>query len=218
MATTIIQVKRATTPGATPNTSNPANTSYIVEGELAINLPDGKLFSSNGSALIEIGKRVTSLTSDSFARANELIALGGATEGGQIVLGYGNNLANSITGQANNTFNIDVIGGNTGSTPIFRIFGQNNDGSTTEIFNAANTGKVHFGSLTENTDSTLKVTGTVNVTSDGAVGGSFRAGANIIFANSTVLKINSNDVLTFNDSTTQNTAFRVFNQSGTRIA
>ena len=30
--------------------------------------------------------------------------------------------------------------------------------------------------------------------------------------------ITSNDKLTFNDNTTQNTAFRVYNESGTRIA
>jgi len=41
-----------------------------------------------------------------------LVARGGATEGGQIVLGYGNNLATAITGQENNTWNIDVDANN----------------------------------------------------------------------------------------------------------
>lgn len=209
---TVIQMKRTSVAGRTPNTTNVANTSYIGAGELAINLPDGKLFSSNGSTLIEIGTNLSSLTSTTYVRGNELVALGGSGEGGQIVIGYGNNLANSITGQANNTFNIDVIGGNTGSTPLLRIFGQNNDGSTVEIFSAANTGRVHIGGLAENTDSTLKVTGSINVSSQAAFG------ANLFFANSTVVKLNNNDVLTFNDNTTQNTAFRVYDSTGTRIA
>ena len=49
------QVKRTTTSGRTPNTTNVANTMYIDTGELALNLADGKMFTSNGSALVEFG-------------------------------------------------------------------------------------------------------------------------------------------------------------------
>ena len=54
-----------------------------------------------------------------------LVARGQGTgaEGGQLVLGYGNNLATTITGQANNTWNIDVD-----STSALRVFRQNNTG------------------------------------------------------------------------------------------
>jgi hypothetical protein len=86
-----------------------------------------------------------------------------AGEGGQITLGYGNNLAGSITGQANNTFNIDVTGGNTGSTPLLRIFAVNNDGTTNGLATFANTGRINFGSTAENTDSTVKIVGTANI-------------------------------------------------------
>ncbi len=50
--------------------------------------------------------------------------LGAGQEGGQLVLGYGNNLATTITGQANNTWNVDVA-----SDQSFRIFRQNNAGT-----------------------------------------------------------------------------------------
>lgn len=50
-----LQIKRTTVAGRLPNTTNVANTTYIDAGELAINVADGKLFSSNGSALIEFG-------------------------------------------------------------------------------------------------------------------------------------------------------------------
>ena len=210
MSDILIQVKRTTVAGKTPNTTNVANSQYIAEGELAINLPDGVLYSSNGSALIEVGARLSSLTSNTWARAPELVALGGANEGGQIILGYGNNLANNITSQANNTWNIDVIGGS-GVNAVFRVFTQHNDGTAGPGLTISNTGKVNFGSLAENTDSTLKVEGTANVTLALQVSSMF-------VANSTMIKITSNDKLTFNDNTTQNTAFRVYNESGTRIA
>lgn len=59
---------------------------------------------------------------------NNVIIRGGGTgaEGGQVVLGYGNNLATSISGQANSTWNIDVDG-----TSNFRVFNQNASGVTT---------------------------------------------------------------------------------------
>ena len=49
------QVKRTTTSGRTPNTTNSGNTMYIDSGELALNLADGKMFTSNGAGLIEFG-------------------------------------------------------------------------------------------------------------------------------------------------------------------
>jgi hypothetical protein len=104
--TTLIQIKRSDSTGVTPNTTNSGNTSYIASGELAINLPDGKLFSSNGSVLIEVGA------------------------------------------------NLNII----------------------------------------------------------------KVGSNNFFANSTVVKLTTNDTLTFADNTTQNTAFRVYDSSGSRIA
>jgi hypothetical protein len=51
---------------------------------------------------------------------------GGGTggEGGQLVLGYGNNLATGVSAQANNTWNIDVD-----ATNNLRVFNQRNDAS-----------------------------------------------------------------------------------------
>lgn len=100
------QIKRTSVSGRTANTTDPANTSYIDAGELAINLPDGKLFSSNGSVLFEVGANLS------------FISIGGGT----------------------------------------------------------------------------------------------------VTANSTALKLTGNDILTFGDNTTQNTAFRVYDSTGTRIA
>lgn len=50
-----LQIKRTTVAGRAPNTTNSANTTFIDTGELALNLADGKLFTSDGTDLIEFG-------------------------------------------------------------------------------------------------------------------------------------------------------------------
>lgn len=59
---TKFQIKRTSIGGRTPNTADPANTSYIAAGELALNLTDKKLFSSNGTSHFEIGAFKVELT------------------------------------------------------------------------------------------------------------------------------------------------------------
>lgn len=55
MANTRIQMKRTSVSGRLPNTVDPANNQYITTGELAINLTDQVMYSSNGTALITFG-------------------------------------------------------------------------------------------------------------------------------------------------------------------
>jgi len=49
MANTKFQLRRSTVPGKVPNTT------HILTGELALNIPDKKLYSSNGTAIFEVG-------------------------------------------------------------------------------------------------------------------------------------------------------------------
>jgi hypothetical protein len=56
------QIKRTSVSGRTPNTSNIANTAYLDAGELAVNLTDGKLFSSNGTVSFEVGANLVNLS------------------------------------------------------------------------------------------------------------------------------------------------------------
>jgi hypothetical protein len=58
MATNRIQFKRTSVTGRTPNTTNSANSQYIASGELAINLTDSKLYTSNGSVLVNLSGSV----------------------------------------------------------------------------------------------------------------------------------------------------------------
>lgn len=54
-----IYIKRTSVSGRTPNTSN------LSTGELALNMTDGIMYSSNGSNIFEIGANVTSLSINS---------------------------------------------------------------------------------------------------------------------------------------------------------
>ena len=65
----LFQVKRTTVSGRTPNTSDPANTQYIDTGELALNLTDGKMFSSNGTVQFEVGANLTNQNVSNTANA-----------------------------------------------------------------------------------------------------------------------------------------------------
>jgi hypothetical protein len=61
MANNRIQIKRTSISGRQPNTTNSGNTSYIAAGELALNITDGILYSSNGSNIITVGSNVVNL-------------------------------------------------------------------------------------------------------------------------------------------------------------
>lgn len=59
MANNRIQIKRTSVSGRTANVTNSGNSQYIAAGELALNMADGILYSSNGSSLVEIGSNTT---------------------------------------------------------------------------------------------------------------------------------------------------------------
>jgi len=94
MANTKLQIKRTTVSGRTPNTTNSGNTSYIDAGELAINLTDRKLFSSNGSAYFEVGANLSNLT------VTSITANGTLGTNGQVLVSNGTTVywANGGTG------------------------------------------------------------------------------------------------------------------------
>jgi hypothetical protein len=61
------QMKRTSVSGRLPNTADPANTSYIPAGGLAVNFADQFVFVSNGSSLIQVGSHVSTLTTNSIS-------------------------------------------------------------------------------------------------------------------------------------------------------
>ena len=96
----LFQVKRTTVSGRTPNTTNSGNSQYIDTGELALNLTDGKMFSSNGSVQFEVGANVTNQNVSNTANVGKLnVTASSGDEGGEIFLASPANttLAGGIT-------------------------------------------------------------------------------------------------------------------------
>lgn len=60
MANNKIQLKRTFVPGRTPNTTISSNSQYIAAGELALNLTDKKLYTSDGTNLITFNSNESS--------------------------------------------------------------------------------------------------------------------------------------------------------------
>jgi len=89
MANNRIQVKRTSTTGRTPNTTNIANTQYIAAGELALNMTDGILYSSDGSSLIEIGANNINVRITNTLTVNSVSANGTLGTDGQVLTSNG---------------------------------------------------------------------------------------------------------------------------------
>jgi len=86
------QVKRTTVSGRTPNTTNSGNTHFIDTGELALNLTDGKMFSSNGSVYFEVGANLQNIAITSnatFGSSGKIIANGSFGTSGQVLTSNG---------------------------------------------------------------------------------------------------------------------------------
>jgi hypothetical protein len=103
------QIKRTAVSGRTPNTTNSGNGAFIDTGELALNLTDRKLFSSNGTSSFEIGSNLTSLQVATTITAN-----GGQGTAGQILTsaGSGGNVYWSGNAAATN-FDVESLFANT---------------------------------------------------------------------------------------------------------
>lgn len=84
------QIKRTSTSGVTPNTTNSANSAYIAPGELAVNMADRKLYTANtSSGLIELGSNLTNLSVTGTASINAISANGSVGSGGQVLTSNG---------------------------------------------------------------------------------------------------------------------------------
>jgi hypothetical protein len=80
-----LQIKRTTVTTRTPNTTNSGNTHYIDTGELALNLTDGKMFSSNGSAYFEVGANLVNASVSNTLTVKAISANGSNGTAGQVL-------------------------------------------------------------------------------------------------------------------------------------
>jgi hypothetical protein len=83
MANNRIQFKRTSTSGRTANVTSSGNTQYIAAGELALNMADGILYTSNGSSLITVGANQVNQSVTGTLTVNAISSNGGLGTAGQ---------------------------------------------------------------------------------------------------------------------------------------
>ena len=108
MANNLIYVKRTSVSGRTPNTtgSYATNSQYIATGELALNLPDQKLFTSNGTTYFEIGSNVVN------QNVTNNITVGNRS--GSTITPSSINFDNTFSSVAGQNLKLNLYGGNFG--------------------------------------------------------------------------------------------------------
>lgn len=119
-----LQIKRTSVSGRVPDVSNTSSTSYIDQGELAINTADGILYSSNGTELIEVGSNNTNVS------ITDTLTLGGGNitiNTNAISLNAG--VGSTLTGNGN----IQLFGNTTGLGSRGSIFITGNGGTKGHI-------------------------------------------------------------------------------------
>lgn len=161
MANNVLKVKRTSVSGRTPNTTGSyvTNSQYISAGELALNMVDGILYSSNGSAVIEIGANNTNQRITNSLTINNDRNLNFATVNTSAAVRFiQQNDDNFVMYSTNATY---------GARPVFSIF-ANSDTSALGFgvpvnFSGAN---INIGTSTLFANGTAGVAGQV-LTSDG---------------------------------------------------
>lgn len=92
MANNTIQIKRTSVSGRTPNTTISANSQYIRAGELALNMPDRIVYTSDGSNLIPIGANNVNVRVSNTLTVNAISANNSLGSYGQVLTSSGSGL------------------------------------------------------------------------------------------------------------------------------
>jgi hypothetical protein len=207
MANNKFQIKRTTVSGRTPNTTNSGNTHFIDTGELALNLTDGKMFSSNGSVYFEIGANLENISIASnatFGSSGKIIANGSFGTDGQVLSSNGTTMYWATGGGGSgtvtqvNTGN-GLSGGPITATGTLSVVANNGlVSNSTGVFVVAGTGVtsnatgVHIGQAVGTTDNvtfndvTINGNTTIGNSTDDVVAISARLNMDLIPAANTV--------------------------------
>lgn len=167
MANNRIQIKRTSIAGRTANVTNSGNSQYIAAGELALNMPDGILYTSNGSALITVGANQVNQNINGNLTVKAIIANGSIGTAGQTLTSNGSSVYWAVGAGTGTVTQVDTGNGLTGG-PIT---------STGTVSVLANTGIVanstgvfvnssYIGTLTANNTSFVGSVSAANVVSN----------------------------------------------------
>lgn len=104
MANNRIQIKRTSVSGRTANVTSSGNAQYIAAGELALNMADGILYSSNGSSLITVGSNLINQSVTGNLTVKGIIANGSLGTAGQVLTTNSTGVYwSTVTGGGSNT-------------------------------------------------------------------------------------------------------------------
>ena len=166
---TQLQIKRSSVTGRTPNTTNSGNAAYIAAGELAINLTDGKAFTSNGSSLITIGSNLSSLSVNSISLTGQLTVNSAVGSAGQVLTsgGAGNVYWSTVTGGGGGS-SVELTANTTDTQTFFFPMSNTSSGAwtnavvdSTDLSYIPSSGLLSLASA--NVSSSLNVVGNVSV-------------------------------------------------------
>jgi hypothetical protein len=140
----VVKIKRTSISGRYPNTS------ILDTGELALNLADGKLFSSNGSVVFEIGANTSTLTVNNYSfpttdgTSGQLLRTNGA---GQLefvtVAGASTPTLEEVIASGNTTTLSVTVGGLTVNGYSF----PSGDGTAGQVLQTDGNGQLVFGTV-----------------------------------------------------------------------
>jgi hypothetical protein len=131
-ANTRFVVKRSSVGGKTPNTADPANSSYIAAGELALNMTDKILYTSDGSELITIGATQTTIKATTV-QLTDNITIGDISTSELVVNSTAVFAGNSTVNSSVNTVSISVKDPDHNSTITASSVGVANTTSNSSI-------------------------------------------------------------------------------------
>ena len=171
------QLKRTTVSGRTANTTNAANAAFIDKGELAVNLADRKIFSSDSSnAIFEVGSNLASL------QVTTVVANGSSGTAGQVLSSNGTAVywSSAAGGGSGTVTNIATANGLSGGP----ITSNGTIGVTSGSTLTVNTAGIHVNSALAITS--LAASSNVQVGTVGAGNGAFVSNSLIFVGNNTV--------------------------------
>ena len=117
MANNKIQVKRTNVSGRTANVTSSGNAQYIDAGELALNMADGILYTSNGSSLITVGANLVNQNVSNTLTVKAISANGSIGTSGQVLSTNGTAVYWTSTGSGGTIIQQQYTGD--GSTTTF---------------------------------------------------------------------------------------------------
>ena len=103
MANNVFQVKRTSVSGRTPNTTNSGNTQYINAGELALNMTDQIVYTSDGNTLITVGSNTVNQRVTGNLTVNAIIANGSLGNPGYVLTTNGSTVHWASAGDVSST-------------------------------------------------------------------------------------------------------------------